>query len=231
MKRPLCFLCLIAVFFLVIKGFYLRNSLDPHNEYDGEYMTFLSGIKDIEYKNNKTVLYLECGVIAYLKDTDTLRIGSRVSVKGKAFSFERATNPGQFDSLLYYNTLGYKLKLYDAEAYVLSDKYYRVRDFLFRLRLKLSDRLSYLLPDTEASVMKTMLLGEKGTDKELKGLYQRNGIAHILSISGVKTLSLKYPLFKKSHKIGIFHGRNKNKYIVKIENPPRCKADCHRQGY
>lgn len=38
----------------------------------------------------------------------------------------------------------------------------------------------------EASVMQTLLLGEKEElDAEVKALYQKNGIAHILSISGL----------------------------------------------
>ena len=42
------------------------------------------------------------------------------------------------------------------------------------------------LPEKESALMQTMLLGEKGElDSELKALYQRNGIAHILAISGV----------------------------------------------
>lgn len=84
--------------------------------------------------------------------------------------------------------------------------------------------------------MQTLLLGEKEEmDAEVKALYQRNGIAHILSISGVKTLKLDIPLvpeirinwaFMPLH-IAII-------YILKLcldeEIIPRCRFPCSR-GY
>lgn len=40
--------------------------------------------------------------------------------------------------------------------------------------------------EQESGMMKAMILGQKGSlDKEMKELYQRNGIAHLLAISGL----------------------------------------------
>ena len=61
-----------------------------------------------------------------------------------------------------------------------------VREGLLRLRGFLKDRLYRGLPPREASVLARMLLGEKdGLDQDLKELYQDNGIAHVLAISGL----------------------------------------------
>lgn len=120
-------------------------------------------------------------------------IGSLVILKGTLKNFQQPTNPGQFNAPFYYQILRISFRLDRAEIQVKSDKYYKISEGLYQLRRKAGSKMDALLPEQEASVMKTMLLGEKGIlDEEIKGLYQRNGIAHILAISGVYTLSLAY---------------------------------------
>ena len=84
--------------------------------------------------------------------------------------------------------------------------------------------------------MSGILLGEKSRiDAELKTLYQMGGIAHILAISGVKTLKLDTPLVPETRinwafvplHIAII-------YILKLcldeEIIPRCRFPCS-SGY
>lgn len=163
-------------------------------------------------------------------------IGSLVILKGTLKNFQQPTNPGQFNAPFYYQILRISFRLDRAEIQVKSDKYYKISEGLYQLRRKAGSKMDALLPEQEASVMKTMLLGEKGIlDEEIKGLYQRNGIAHILAISGVKTLKLDIPLvpeirinwaFVPLH-IAII-------YILKLcldeEIIPRCRFPCSR-GY
>lgn len=131
-------------------------------------------------------------VICYCKEnTPEPAMGSVAVVAGTLRNFEEPSNPGQFDAPSYYQILQISFRLNQADISYQSGTYSRIREGLYQLRRVLSRRIDELLPKEEASVMKTMLLGEKGDlDEELKGLYQRNGIAHILSISGVKTLLL-----------------------------------------
>ena len=52
--------------------------------------------------------------------------------------------------------------------------------------------------------MKTMLLGEKGIlDEEIKDLYQRNGIAHILAISGLHISMIGMGLYQLLRRAGL----------------------------
>ena len=88
----------------------------------------------------------------------------------------------------------------------------------------------------KGGVLTAMLLGDRSAmDPEIKELYQVNGIAHILAISGVKTLKLDIPLvpenrinwaFVPLHIVII--------YILKLcldeEIIPRCRFPCSR-GY
>lgn len=70
--------------------------------------------------------------------------------------------------------------LEQSAAYdVFREKMYRAREYLSLLA-------DACFNEKDASVMKAMLLGEKGTlNTELKELYQQNGIIHILAISGL----------------------------------------------
>ena len=89
-------------------------------------------------------------------------LGSTVKLSGKVRAFERATNPGQFDAYSYYQISGISYRLSQAEISAKTVKYNRFMEALHTFRGFLSAELSNALPQKEASVMQTMLLGEKG---------------------------------------------------------------------
>lgn len=113
-------------------------------------------------------------------------LGSVVLVEGTFEVFPSASNPGEFDSHGYYQTLGIGGKVKDAVLLGQGDSYWRLRETLYGLRSLLKQRMGKVLPEKESAVMCALLLGDKGDlDPELKELYQRNGILHILSISSL----------------------------------------------
>lgn len=131
-------------------------------------------------------------------------IGSLVILKGTLKNFQQPTNPGQFNAPFYYQILRISFRLDRAEIQVKSDKYYKISEGLYQLRRKAGSKMDALLPEQEASVMKTMLLGEKGIlDEEIKGLYQRNGIAHILAISGLHISMIGMGFYQLLRKAGL----------------------------
>ena len=131
-------------------------------------------------------------------------IGSLVILKGTLKNFQQPTNPGQFNAPFYYQILRISFRLDRAEIQVKSDKYYKISEGLYQLRRKAGSKVDALLPEQEASVMKTMLLGEKGIlDEEIKGLYQRNGIAHILAISGLHISMIGMGFYQLLRKAGL----------------------------
>ncbi|MCR4850967.1 MAG: DNA internalization-related competence protein ComEC/Rec2 [Lachnospiraceae bacterium] len=154
-------------------------------------------------------------LIAYkdLEDSDLdpdhqgfIHIGQRIRIKGKLHSFASATNEGMFDSLVYYNSLGISFSLRDVRIIDSGTSYDHLRDRLCRIRLNASKILRDTLAPEEGSVMCTMLLGyKKAVEEELKSLYRRNGIAHILCISGLHISLLGIGLFRllKRTPIGI----------------------------
>jgi len=131
-------------------------------------------------------------------------IGSTVRVEGKFSSFEKASNPGQFDARSYYQILKISYRLNQAKIINKTESYQILSESLYQIKKFLSGKLKEALPEEEASVMQTMLLGEKsGMDKELKELYQRNGIAHILAISGMHISMLGMGFYRLLRKCGV----------------------------
>ncbi len=118
-------------------------------------------------------------------------LGEWVEVIGEWGNFQSATNPGQFDQANYYAIEGIAGKLTNIQILSKSGGAWSLREGLYRLRQSLVERLYEVFETREASILAKMLLGDgSGLDPEIRELYQDNGIVHILSISGVCTLSL-----------------------------------------
>lgn len=126
------------------------------------------------------------GVICYMKETDMPQTGSLVMVRGSWRSFSHATNPGEFGAADHYAVLGQQGRTTDSVLLAKSGGYSMFRETMYQLREYLSLLLDACYNEEDASVMKAMLLGEKGMlDAEVKELYRASGIIHILAISGL----------------------------------------------
>ena len=217
-KRPLACVCL-----LITLLFYLVVNLFPppvqQTEAGKEGKVSVTGTiykKELrtQAEESTLVLYLKNlseasppgkAVICYLKSGQMEpEIGSRVTVKGSYKAFEKASNPGQFDSYSYYLISGISYRLNQAIILEKTMKYSKAKEGLYRVRNFLSEKLSENLPEEENALMKTILLGEKWElDQEVKELYQRNGIAHILAISGLHVSMLGMGLYRLLRKCGL----------------------------
>lgn len=125
------------------------------------------------------------GVLCYSEGEEPA-MGSLVLMEGKFYAFSHATNPGEFDAADYYHMLGQQGRLMQADLLAKDGAADAFREGLYQCRRYLSLLLRACCPEREAAVLGAMLLGEKGLlDEEIKGLYQQNGIVHILAISGL----------------------------------------------
>ena len=138
------------------------------------------------------------------EDADIIPLGSTVVVRGTFTFFSSAENPGEFDSAVYYRSLGVGGKLRKAEILAKNGKRWYVREAAYRLKQHLRTRLSHVLPPEYAGVMCALLLGDKSElDGELKSLYKRNGILHILSISSLHITIIGMGVYRLLRKFGI----------------------------
>lgn len=134
------------------------------------------------------------GILCYLDGDEDPPMGSIVLMEGKFRAFSHASNPGEFDSADYYRIMGQQGRLMGSRCISQSPDFWPFRERLYRLKEYLALLLNASYPEKEAAIMRAMLLGEKAVlDKDVKSLYQQNGIIHILAI--ILTLTVKNPIF------------------------------------
>lgn len=127
------------------------------------------------------------------KNEEHIRIGNRVRISGEAAVFDSARNPGNFDQRAYYARQGIHVLVWADKLDVISQETDKVAQFLSEVRGAWKDILTKHLGDYYGGTMSAVLLGDKaGLDAEMKKMYQKNGIGHLLAISGVQTLFLAY---------------------------------------
>lgn len=150
-------------------------------------------------KNDKTQLDLtDCQVrtgetefrtdhlLVYLTDAAEYPLGTVLSLSGTIYPTEEPTNPGQFDSRLYYEGKGVSYTVFAESAKILEVQEKPVREALLRLQERIGQVYDAVLDEQDSSLLKAMVLGEKaGLDTEIRELYQKNGISHLLAISGL----------------------------------------------
>ena len=202
MRRPLLAVCLCLVFLAALRlwgsgsekipeGFASTSQLDEKEPltvtgwvYRKENETVY--LKNVSIANLQKEIPLKENIICEWKEAELPLLGSLIKVTGVYRRFSEASNPGEFDQRAYYRTLKIGGKLTNTKLLGAGRGYSRLTEALYRLKLYWKDRLYRILPEKEASVMSTMLLGEKAElDSSVKELYKRNGIVHILSISGL----------------------------------------------
>lgn len=225
LKRPLSVVCLMIIVFLFMGTIAAGSGSSAYEALEGEQVAAVGRVYKKEYVPKadqvQKILYLqlisleeelhdtvsgqEQNIICYLKsDQELPKTGSIVKVTGKLGNFRQASNPGQFDAKSYYHILKISFQLNQTEIQAKSESYSKIGEKLYEIREYFSDILENSLSQTDASIMKAMLLGEKGAaDSEIKALYQRNGIAHILVISGLHISLLGMTLYKLLKRLGL----------------------------
>ncbi|MCM1046548.1 MAG: DNA internalization-related competence protein ComEC/Rec2 [Candidatus Gastranaerophilales bacterium] len=224
MRRPLFFICLCLVAIGALRYAWGSSSL-------GEQGAASAGLSDRTsvtvtgevYQKDTRYLYLKSIVILQTAEnlqqnipitdhfiverqawTQEAPIGGRITLRGIYRAFSSASNPGEFDTAAYYRSLQIGGKLAEAELLACSAEYSVLREGLFGLRERWEERLYAIFPEKEASIMGTILLGDKaGLDGEIRELYQRNGIVHILSISGLHITIIGMGFYRLLRRLGI----------------------------
>ena len=160
-----------------------------------------SGKLQCELDNMKTAMITAGAVTG---EEASLKIGQQIILEGTFSHFATATNPGEFDVQRYYAAKGIGGRVRKSQILAVGETYSCLRELLYQCRFVLHDRLAEVFPAKEASVMQTLLLGEKEElDAEVKALYQKNGIAHILSISGLHITLLGMGVYRLLKRLGL----------------------------
>ena len=174
--------------------------------------TFTGTIGRREQREDMQVFYLKNTsipgarwILVYLKDSNTQYfIGNTLEITGNIKTYETPGNPGQFDSLAYYQTKKTDAMCFASQARLVDGQKDIFLEGLYSLRECFSDSLRETLGERDAGVLKAMLLGERSElPQDVKALYQRSGIAHLLAISGLHISILGAGLYKGLRRMGL----------------------------
>lgn len=181
-------LCILSVDYIFetkeIKYDFEQDSIDT--QIQGEIYKITNGkngdvlwVDDIEY--SKVIVYLSSD------NNCEYRVGNTIAAKSTLFKLEKACNEGGFDAYSYYYfTHKIKYTAYVKEIQVVNNNVNYLYDTLYRVRERLVHNIELIYNEQDAGIIKAMLFADKSSiDDDIKDLYTKNGIAHILAISGL----------------------------------------------
>lgn len=139
-----------------------------------------------------------------MPDARDFKIGSNVTVRGKLELFARARNPGEFDSRSYYRGQGVDCRMYGEEAEISGGDVSPLPELLRQIREKAKQNIMRSAAAEDAGIFSAAVLGDKkALDSEIRDLYQKNGIAHLLAISGLHLSIIGMGGYKLLRKAGL----------------------------
>lgn len=157
--------------------------------------------KVIEYGAEEK--YTKGKLLVYCESVEGLKIGYRIRLEGQAVPFTIPENAGQFDERAYYRAERMCCKFNADEITVMNDDADDIREWCRMIRNRMDAIYEEILPEKHAGIVSAILLGDKAElDANTKALYQKNGIAHILAISGLHVSLLGLGLFAVIRKSG-----------------------------
>lgn len=212
-NRPLCSVCLLWIVLIAgivwfggekAEAFFSPSDLETCVE-DREEVLVSGTVWKKEFTENRQTYYLtnvsihihgrslrESKIILYRKinskkqTENEIFCGNKVKVTGKLRYFDRARNPGNFDQRAYYRRQKIHASVWIDKVLKNRGKQEQWRERIWRLREHWKEMLIRQLGKEKGGVLTAMLLGDRSAmDPEIKELYQVNGIAHILAISGL----------------------------------------------
>lgn len=124
---------------------------------------------------------------------------SVLSVKGLVREFNSPRNEGQFNEKQYYKNrkvIG-RMSADEIRCIRAPVGVYAWRETLYCMRMRLCTVYEACLPAKEAGILSTMAAGEKAfLDGDVRTLFQRAGISHMLAISGMHISMIGMGLYR-----------------------------------
>lgn len=116
---------------------------------------------------------------------EELAVGVKVQVRGKLAPVEGPGNPGEFDFRTHYRTKGTACRLYGENLAVAGGEAIPYYKGIAEFRMQCAGVLEKICMPEDVAVFKAVLLGDTSDmNPEMRDMYQRNGISHLLAVSG-----------------------------------------------
>ena len=176
---------------------------------EGEYQLTLSEVSFWEegkdsLKHKKGSYFLKnyklrakCRILKIKVSEKKIYPGDQISCTGKLSAIKEASNPGEFDSRTYYYSLGIRYQFFGKAISRKKERPLSVYRMAGRVRERMDTVYRYILSENEYGLLKAMFLGDKTElSSEEKRLYEENGVAHLLAVSGLHVSIVGGMLFR-----------------------------------
>lgn len=227
-KRPLCAICILFLIIQALRVLFFgaedrELSALEKLALEDAHAALTGTVYKIEEKEKVTAFYLknnavsaadrdiaESKVLVYYSgdaNKNEIKIGNSLHVKGEMQAFDTARNPGNFDQRKYYRCQGIHVLVWGERLEVISEDTDRLQQALFEIRRNWEQLLIRHLGEYYGGTMSAILLGQKSSlNEEMKAMYQKCGISHLLAISGLHMTFLGMGVYRLLRRGGLGFG-------------------------
>lgn len=165
---------------------------------EGEYQLTLSEVSfweegkgSLKYKKGSYFfenykLRAKCRILKIKVSEKKIYPGDQISCTGRLSAIKETSNPGEFDARTYYYSLGIRYQFFGKAISRKKERPLSVYRMAGRVRERMDAVYRYILSENEYGLLKAMFLGDKTElSSEEKRLYEENGVAHLLAVSGL----------------------------------------------
>ena len=133
--------------------------------------------------------------------------GKKLFCTGKLESVEPARNEGEFDYRLYYRSRDICCRMSAKKAEITEHSVWLLQAASYRIREQAKKLLEQYCTETDAGLLAAVLLGDKTRmNEEINELYQKNGIAHLLAVSGLHISLIGMGVYRLLRRLGLGFG-------------------------
>lgn len=176
---------------------------------EGEYQLTLSEVSfweegkgSLKYKKGSYFfenykLRAKCRILKIKVSEKKIYPGDQISCTGRLSAIKETSNPGEFDARTYYYSLGIRYQFFGKAISRKKERPLSVYRMAGRVRERMDTVYRYILSENEYGLLKAMFLGDKTElSSEEKRLYEENGVAHLLAVSGLHVSIVGGMLFR-----------------------------------
>lgn len=155
----------------------------------------------VKYDNNNFLL----NIYDYKIGDNVYNYGDVLEFRGNINKIEKKGNPYEFDYKKYLNSnnIVTTISSYNSVECIGKTNGNLIFKFCYAFRDLLDERISKYLPEREANLYKSMIYGnDLYLDEDIKENFRKNGLSHVLAVSGLHLMYLVIILdivFKKSN--------------------------------
>lgn len=156
-----------------------------------------------EYELDRLLVYLPPEEIG----KEELLPGMKLLCMGELEIFEPARNAGEFDYRLYYRSRHICCRMSAKKAEITDGSADPLKAAAYSFRERAREALKQFCTEKDAGLLSAVLLGDKTQmDEEINDLYQKNGIAHLLAVSGLHVSLIGMGLYRLLRRLGLGFG-------------------------